>query len=99
MGDVEIFRAELTGASSVVRTAVGELVTQAADLEAEDVGVENPLSRVALRLELNRRLSALQAAARDRAATASRVAADAQGIADRFQDLDDEQLVGRRRPT
>src|SRR5690606_40424087 len=38
MGDVDIFRAELTGAASALNAAVTELLMQAADLRAEEIG-------------------------------------------------------------
>ncbi|WP_194421447.1 hypothetical protein [Microbacterium abyssi] len=97
MGDVDIFRAELNGASSALSVAMTELLTQAAELQTEDVGIENPASRVALRLEMHRRLTALRAASSARIEGASQLAAAAQGIADRFHELEDE-LTGRRTP-
>ena len=97
MGDVDIFRAELTGAASALNAAVTELLMQAADLRAEDVGIENPASRVALRLEMHRRLTGLRTASSARVDGASQLAASAQAIADGFHELE-EEFTGRRSP-
>lgn len=94
MSDVEIFKAELVAASTSVRTATGELLTQAANLQGEDTGIGNPASRPALRLEVRRRLAALRIAAQARVEAGSSLAASAQRIADRYTDLDIE-LTGR----
>lgn len=90
MSDVEIFRAELTGASSMVSTAVHELLTDSADLDAEDLGIQNPALRTLLRLEMNRRLRALRSAVSAHVEAGGELAASAQRVADRYTDLDVE---------
>ena len=94
MSDVEIFRAELTSASSSVTTAVSELLTDSADLDADDVGIRNPADRALLRIEMNRRLRALRAAVSAHVEAGGEVAASVQRVADRYTDLDVE-LTGR----
>ncbi|WP_243231911.1 hypothetical protein [Microbacterium sp. CIAB417] len=90
MGDVEIFRAELTAASGSSGQAASELLNQSAALQTEDVGIQNPASRPMLRLEMHRRVSALRRSALARTEEGSGLAAATQRIADRFQDLDVE---------
>ena len=94
MSDVEIFRAELTGASGAVAAAVTELLTDAADLDADDVGIRDPAGRALLRVEMARRLRALAAAVAIHVESGGDVAASAQRVGDRYTDLDVE-LTGR----
>ena len=94
MSDVEIFRAELTSASSAVSTAVTDMLTDAADLDADDVGIRDPAGRALLRVEMTRRLRALAAAVPIHVESGGEVAASAQRVADRYSDLDVE-LTGR----
>jgi hypothetical protein len=94
MSDVEIFKAELTTASSAVRSATDGVVTAAADLRGEDTGIGNPASRPALRLAVHRHLAALNRAAWAHIVEGSQLAASAQRIADRYTELETE-LTGR----
>ncbi len=70
---------------------------QAADLQSEDAGVENPDSRATLRLELHRRLSALHTEALKRAISGAELSATTRAIADSFTQLD-EELTGPETP-
>ncbi|MBO0981435.1 hypothetical protein [Microbacterium sp. SD291] len=90
MSDVEIFRAELSSASSMVGTAVHALLTESADLDAEDLGIQNPAHRALLRLEVARRLRALRSAVSAHVEAGGELAASAQRVADRYTDLDVE---------
>ncbi|MEU4017168.1 MULTISPECIES: hypothetical protein [unclassified Microbacterium] len=97
MSDVEIFYAELNGASSALTTATTQLLTEAASVQGEDTGVDNPAQRVGLRLEMHRRLTALHDRAYDRIESGDALAADIAAIAAKYSELDVE-LTGGDRP-
>ncbi|WP_226534227.1 hypothetical protein [Microbacterium paraoxydans] len=94
MSDVEIFYAALNDAASGLTSATTELLTQAANLQGEDTGVENPAQRAGLRLEMHRRLSALHDAAYDRIETAGALSAAISAIANKYSQLDVELTGG-----
>jgi hypothetical protein len=97
MSDVEIYYHALTSAADAIQTRVSSAVMDNAEIQGDDTGVENPAHRVALRLELNRRLTALQQAVLDRTGAASEVGALLTAIATRYSDLDVE-LTGQEQP-
>lgn len=97
MSDVEIFYAELNDAASGLTSATSEVLTQAANLQGEETGVENPAHRSALRLEMHRRLTALHDRAYDRIESTGSLAAAISAIASKYSDLDAE-LTGGDRP-
>ncbi|MDF2580258.1 MAG: hypothetical protein K0S49_1837 [Microbacterium sp.] len=97
MSDVEIYYHALTSAADAIQTRVSSAVVDNADIQGDDTGVENPAHRVALRLEMNRRLSSLNRAVLDRTTAASEVAALLTAIATRYSDLDVE-LTGQEQP-
>ncbi|WP_345544179.1 hypothetical protein [Microbacterium jejuense] len=85
-----MFYAELTSAASGTQSAAQDVVMAAAELNGDDVGVENPAHRPGLRLEMHRRFTALREAIRDHSTEASGIGADVQHIADRYTELDAE---------
>ncbi|MGM1017083.1 MAG: hypothetical protein ACQEW8_06045 [Actinomycetota bacterium] len=90
MSDVQIFYASLNSAASAVDTATTDLLTVNAEVTGEDTGVENPEYRVALRLEMHRRLNALHDAAMNRIESGSGLGAALHAIVTRYSDLDVE---------
>ncbi|KAA9084974.1 hypothetical protein [Microbacterium radiodurans] len=97
MSDVEIYYHALTSAADAIQMRVSDAIMDNADIQGDDTGVENPAHRVALRLEMNRRLSGLHRAVLDRTTAASEVAASLSAIATRYSDLDVE-LTGTEQP-
>ncbi|MEH3089541.1 MAG: hypothetical protein PGN24_08105 [Microbacterium arborescens] len=97
MADVEIFYHALTSAAEQIQTRATDAVTDNADIQGEDVGIENPAQRPGLRLEMYRRLQALHTAVLARTTDASAVAATLSTIASRYADLDVE-LTGQDTP-
>ncbi|MDD7962058.1 hypothetical protein [Microbacterium thalli] len=97
MSDVEIYYHALTSAADAIQTRVSSAVMDNADIQGDDTGVENPAHRVALRLEINRRLTGLHQAVLDRTGAASGIGASLSEIAARYSDLDVE-LTGRNQP-
>ncbi|WEK61974.1 MAG: hypothetical protein P0Y60_04230 [Candidatus Microbacterium colombiense] len=94
MSDVEIFYAELNAASSSLTTATSALLMEAANVQGEDTGVENPAQRAGLRLELHRRLTALHDVAYDRIESGDSLAAAITAIATKYSELDVELTGG-----
>lgn len=97
MPDVEIFYAELNDAASSLTDATSEVLTEAANLQGEETGVENPAQRSGLRLEMHRRLTALHDSAYDRIESGNSLAAAISAIASKYSELDVE-LTGGDRP-
>ncbi|PQZ49781.1 hypothetical protein CQ040_14760 [Microbacterium sp. MYb54] len=95
--DVEIFYAELNDAASALTNATYEVLTEAANLQGEETGVENPAQRSGLRLEMHRRLTALHDSAYDRVESGDSLAAAISAIASKYSELDVE-LTGGDRP-
>ena len=90
MGDVEVFYAELSSASSCLCTETTNLLTEAAGVQGEDTGIENPAGRASLRLEMHSRLTALHDRAYAKVEAASAVSTAIQQIANSYSDLDSE---------
>ncbi len=92
--EVQIFYVDLISRVSSIRNVTTSLVATSGLLYGDDVGIDNPMDRPSLRLEVRRRLTALSQTVGVRTAESSDLAATLQSIADRFSDLDVE-LSGR----
>ena len=90
MGDIEIFYAELSAASSSLDTATSDLTIESGNLRGEDTGVENPAGRTSLRLELHTRLVALRDSAAGKVEAGSDVSGAIHQISDKYSQLDAE---------
>lgn len=90
MGDVKIFYAALTAASTAVSEKSYSVATSFVGFHTEDVGIKSPASRASLRLELRNRMVALHDSARRRMESTSELSTAISDIAAKYNDLDHE---------
>jgi predicted phage gp36 major capsid-like protein len=95
--EVQVFYNHLITETSLMNDSVTALMARSGTLQGDDVGIENPAHRTALRLEMRRRFTALRATVEACTSDASDITERLRAISERYSDLDVE-LTGKEQP-